>query len=274
MTTSKASPDKPKDLRRRAQTQLKSRTASPENISPEEAQFLLQDLRIHQVELEMQNEQLGHTQAELETALTKYTDLYDFAPVAYLTLDNRGWVLQANLTAARLLGTERSRLVQQPLALFIRPEDKQKFWAYLVAVVQGQRALPLELNLQGEGGVKVAVQLDSLLVPDAAGHPQVRTSLIDVTARRRAEEALAASYEKLGRSLSRTVQALSATVERRDPYTAGHQRRVSQLAAAISQEMGFSQERIEGMKVLGLLHDTGKVSCPPRSSANPVNFRR
>jgi PAS domain S-box-containing protein len=191
------------------------------------------------------------------------------APVAYLTLDNRGWVQEANLTAARLLGTERSRLVQQPLALFIRPEDKQKFWAYLVAVVQGQAAPPLALHLQGEGEAKVAVQLDSLLVPDAAGRPQVRTSLIDVTARQRAEEALAASYEKLGRSLSGTVQALSATVERRDPYTAGHQRRVSQLAPAISQEMGFSQERIEGMKVLGLLHDTGKVAVPAEILSKP-----
>jgi PAS domain S-box-containing protein/putative nucleotidyltransferase with HDIG domain len=269
MTTSKASPDKPEDLRRRAQTQLKSRTASPEKISPEEAQFLLQELQVHQVELEMQNEQLDHTQAELETALTRYTDLYDFAPVAYLTLDNRGCVLQANLTAARLLGTERSRLVQQPLALFIRPEDKQKFWAYLVAVIQGQLAPPLELHLQGKGQAKVAVQLHSLLVPDAASRPQVRTSLIDVTARQRAEEARAASCEKLERSLSGTIQALSTTVERRDPYTAGHQRRVSQLAAAISQEMGFSLERIEGMKVLGLLHDIGKVAVPAEIFSKP-----
>jgi PAS domain-containing protein len=127
MTTSKAFPDK-KDLRRRAQTQLKSRTASPEKISSEEAHSLLQELQIHQVELEMQNEQLGHTQAELETALTRYTDLYDFAPVAYLTLDNRGWVLQANLTAARLLGTERSRLVQQPLASLSNQKISRNFW--------------------------------------------------------------------------------------------------------------------------------------------------
>jgi PAS domain S-box-containing protein len=396
MTTSKASPDKPKDLRRRAQTQLKSRTASPEKISPEEAQFLLQELQIHQVELEMQNEHLGQTQAELETALTRYTDLYDFAPVAYLTLDNRGWVLQANLTAARLLGTERSRLVQQPLASFIQSEeDKQKFWAYWVAMIKGQMAPPLELHVQGEGEAKVAVQLDSLLVPDAAGRPQVRTCLIDVSAlrraeesrenqlhftdtlletipspvfykdasgrylgcnrafeefwgkrreevigkdvyetgpkeladkyaemdqelferpgsqmyewqvqaadgskkevifhkasfldadgkvggligvilditeRKRAEENLAASYEKLNRTLSGTVLALSATVETRDPYTAGHQRRVALLVDAISLETGFSQEQCAGMQVLGLLHDIGKIVVPAEILSKP-----
>jgi PAS domain S-box-containing protein len=141
------------------------------------------------VELEMQNDEIRRTQAELETALVKYTDLYDFAPVAYLTLDQSGLVLEANLTAARLLGTERGRLAQQPLAPFIWPEDKQKFRAYLSAVVQGHAAPPLEMNLQGKGG-KVTVQLDSLLVPGAGGKPRVRISLVDIMARKQAEEAL------------------------------------------------------------------------------------
>jgi diguanylate cyclase (GGDEF)-like protein/PAS domain S-box-containing protein len=187
MTTEKRAPDSPEDLRRKAEARLQSRAAGLKKPSSQEGLDLVQELRIHQVELEMQNDQLRQTQAELETALARYTDLYDFAPVAYLTLDERGWVLAANLTAARLLGTERSRLVQQPLASFIRPEDKHKFRAYLIAVVQGQPAPPLELCLPGKDGVEVAVQLDSLLVPDAAGHPQVRTSLIDVTARRQGE---------------------------------------------------------------------------------------
>ena len=268
-TAPKAASDKPEYLRRRVEARLKSRIANLEQISPEEALKLLQELQIHQVELEMQNEQLRQTQAELETALTRYTDLYDFAPVAYLTLDDRGWVLEANLTAARLLGTERGRLVQQPLAPFIRPEDIKQFWGYLGGVVQGQPAPPLELNLLGNGGAEVAVQLDSLLVPDAAGHPQVRTSLIDLTDRRRAEESLAASYEKLRSALSGTVQALSATVETRDPYTAGHQRRVAHLVGAISLEMGFSQEQCDGMQALGLLHDIGKVAVPAEILSKP-----
>jgi diguanylate cyclase (GGDEF)-like protein/PAS domain S-box-containing protein len=186
-TTPKDAPDQPEDLRRRAEALLQSRPASLEEISPEEAQDLVQELQVHQVELEMQNDQLRQTQAELETALKRYTDLYDFAPVAYLTLDERGLILEANLTAARLVGTERSRLVQKPLAPFIRAEDKRKFRAYLAAVVQGQAAPPLELNLLGHNGAEVALQLDSLLVSDTAGHPQVRTSLVDITARRQAE---------------------------------------------------------------------------------------
>jgi PAS domain S-box-containing protein len=268
-TAPQAAADKPEDLRRRVEARLKSRIANLEQISPEEALNLLQELHIHQVELEMQNEQLRQTQAELETALTRYTDLYDFAPVAYLTLDERGWVLEANLTAARLLGTERSRLVQQSLAPFIRPEDIKQFRDHLVTVVQDRPVPPLELNLLGKDGAEVAVQLDSLLVPDAAGHPQVRTSLIDLTDRRRAEESLAASYEKLRSALSGTVQALSATVETRDPYTSGHQRRVAHLVGAISLEMGFSQEQCDGMQALGLLHDIGKIAVPAEILSKP-----
>ena len=70
---------------------------------------MIHELQVHQIELEMQNEQLRQTQAELEAALTKYTDFYDFAPVAYLTLDERGLILEANLTAATMLGVERQR---------------------------------------------------------------------------------------------------------------------------------------------------------------------
>jgi diguanylate cyclase (GGDEF)-like protein/PAS domain S-box-containing protein len=190
--------DIPLDLRRRAQVRLKSRAAVLEKPSSKEARDLLQELQTHQVELEMQNEQLRQTQAELEAALRRYTDLYDFAPVAYMTLDERGCILEANLTAARLLGTERSHLVRQTLAPFIRPEDKQKFRAYLIAVVQGQPAPPLELHVLANGRAEVAVQLESLLVPDAAGHPKVVTSLINVTARWQAHQDLAQHNRTLG----------------------------------------------------------------------------
>ena len=103
------------ELRRRAEERLKSRTADYAKLSPEEAQALIHELQVHQIELEMQNEQLRQTQAELEAALTRYADFYDFAPVAYLTLDERGLILEANLTAATMLGVERSRLLQRPV---------------------------------------------------------------------------------------------------------------------------------------------------------------
>jgi PAS domain S-box-containing protein len=231
MITPKASPDKPKDLRRRAQARLKSQPVSLEEISPAEARNLLQELQVHQVELEMQNEEVRRTQVELETALARYTDLYDFAPMAYLTLDKHGLILEANLIAARLLGTERRRLLQQPLTAFIRPEDRRKFQADLTAVIQGQPVPPLELNLLGKDGVEIAVQLDSLLVPDTAGHPQVRTSLMDVTARQQAEIELQRQHQLLG-GINRIL---------REVLTADTEAELGRTCLAVAEELTGSQ---------------------------------
>ncbi|MFQ5794929.1 MAG: HD domain-containing phosphohydrolase [Candidatus Bipolaricaulia bacterium] len=87
-------------------------------------------------------------------------------------------------------------------------------------------------------------------------------SLRDITERKRAEEELQQSFERLQRSMESTVHAIALMVEMRDPYTAGHQRRVSQLACAIAREMSVSHEQIEGIRITGLIHDVGKISVP------------
>ena len=84
----------------------------------------------------------------------------------------------------------------------------------------------------------------------------------DITERVRAKEALQQSFEKVQRTLEGMVNALVSTIEIRDPYTAGHQRRVTRLACAIANEMDLSEERIEGLRVAGLIHDLGKISIP------------
>ena len=97
---------------------------NPVTPSPEEARLVLHELRVHQIELEMQNEDLRRAQEELEASRERYFDLYDLAPVGYLTLSEQGLILEANLTAAKLLGIARGALVKQPLSLFILPEDQ------------------------------------------------------------------------------------------------------------------------------------------------------
>ena len=120
--------DDPAGLRRRAEELWRKQAADRRNpaqpgadIPLEEALNLLHELEVHQIELEMQNEELRRVQEELATSRARYFDLYDLAPVGYLTLSEEGLILEANLTAANLLGLERSELVKRPLSRLHRP---------------------------------------------------------------------------------------------------------------------------------------------------------
>ena len=97
-------------------------------------------------------------------------------------------------------------------------------------------------------------------------------ALIDITERKRTEEALQESFEKLRRTLHGTVQAMAMTVEIRDPYTAGHQRRVANLARTIAQEMGLSPDQIDALLMAGVIHDIGKISIPAEILSKPTKL--
>jgi PAS domain S-box-containing protein len=104
--------------------------APQESLSSEEVHQMLHELRVHQIELEMQNEELRRTQTELKESRSRYFDLYDLAPVGYITLSETWLILEANLTATTLLGVTRSDLVKQSLARFILPEDQDIYYQY------------------------------------------------------------------------------------------------------------------------------------------------
>ena len=131
MTKRRPHPDGFADLRRRAEEKVRADEAQTrETPSPEEAGHLLHELQVHQIELEMQNEELRRAQGELEASRARYFDLYDLAPVGYFTISEQGLVLEANLTGAGLLGVGRSALVKQPLTRFILPEDQDIYYRH------------------------------------------------------------------------------------------------------------------------------------------------
>ena len=123
---------------------------SPEGLkalSPEEMQHMLHELRVHQIELEIQNQELRRIQEELETSKARFVDLYDFAPVGYLTVSENGLILEANLTAATLLGVTRTSLIKKPLTNIILPADQDIYYRHRKALFETGAPQTCELRL-------------------------------------------------------------------------------------------------------------------------------
>jgi PAS domain S-box-containing protein len=165
--------------------------------SGEEALRLLQELQVHQIELETQNEELCQAKSELEEAREKYTDLYDFAPVGYFTLDRAGIIKSANLMGSSLLKIERSRLIGQRFANFLSVETRPSFADFLTTVFTGLVKEEFETAL----GTTLFVQIEALA---AASGQECRITLTNITERKRAAD------ELLSKNLILTTQMETA----------------------------------------------------------------
>jgi two-component system, cell cycle sensor histidine kinase and response regulator CckA len=177
-------------------------------LSPESARQLLYELRVHQVELQMQNEELRRAQQELEASRARYVDLYDLAPVGYVTLCEEGRVLEANLTAAGLLGAARRELLQQKLTRFILPEDQDVYFRHRRQLFETGTPQVCELRLLRRDGHTFWARLQASPPHEDGGQPVCRTVLSDVTERKRTEETLRASEARHRMLFERSRDAL------------------------------------------------------------------
>jgi two-component system, cell cycle sensor histidine kinase and response regulator CckA len=178
------------DLRSRAEQRLGLEQTESNELSAEDARAIIHELRVHQVELELQNEELRNAQAQIEESRSRYSDLYDFAPIGYVTLDDKGLIRQANLTAAKQLGIERSYLMHQPFHIHIAAEDREGFYLYLRNVLKARERQTCELRLLNHAGVGFYVQIDGVSVRDSSGATLCNLAVTDVSERKRIEEEL------------------------------------------------------------------------------------
>ena len=176
------------ELRRRAEALWRQQPTHADGVPPDEAQRLLHELEVHQIELEMQNAELRRAQEELEASHARYFDLFDLAPVGYLTLDAQGLVLQANLAAANLLGVERSLLIRRLVTRFIYRDDQDTYYLHRKRLSETHQAVACELRLQRRDGALCWAQMQSVLARDSDGAQVCRVTLSDITERKQAEE--------------------------------------------------------------------------------------
>ena len=184
-------------LRQRAEKSLRGKSAlSPENLAkltPEAAQLMLHELQVHQIELEMQNEQLRQSHLALDTARTRYFDLYDLAPVGYCSVSESGLIVEANLTAATLLGLARGALVKQPFSRFILKEDQDNYYLCRKHLLDTAEPRGCELRMVRRDGTPFWAHLEANVVYLAASTPVIRLVLSDISSSKKAEQAQLAS---------------------------------------------------------------------------------
>lgn len=181
------------ELRKRAEEVAREKAAqSPENLedlSHDETRRMLHELRVHQIELEMQNEEMRRAHTELEASMTLYADLYDFAPVGYVTLSESGLIQKANLTAATLLGVIRSALIRKPLTRFILPQDHDIYYRHRNQLIETGQPLACELRMLRANSPPFWVRMDVAKTHDGeSGFPVYRLVMSDITDRKRTEE--------------------------------------------------------------------------------------
>ena len=185
----------PQDLRKRAVKSLASEPERPDVMCLEEANSLIHELRVHQIQLEMQNEELLRVQHDLEVSRLRYSNLYDFAPVGYLTLNKQGQILELNLTAAKQLGVERGYLIKTNFQNFIFQPDKRVFLSHLKAVFDKRERQITEVRLSPKGGEQFYARIESTYMEGESGTGLCMTNMSDVTLRKQAEEALRESQQ-------------------------------------------------------------------------------
>jgi len=223
--------DKDKELRRQAEAKAAALPEEPGALAPDKLREAVHDLRVHQIELEMQNEELRRAEAELSAARANYFELYDLAPVGYCVISAKGLIREANLAAAALLGETRAALAAQPLSRFLQPEYADAWHLRYKKLVETGEPLLLEVKLARREGGQPWVRVEGAAARDASGVPCCRLVLADISARKEAERRLVEKTAILAAILECTG-LLAFSVDRQYKYlhfNSAHAKAMKQL---------------------------------------------
>jgi PAS domain S-box-containing protein len=265
--TEKQMIDELKRLRKQAEKVVQEKAADFQDIPAGDVQELIHELQVHQIELEMQNDELRRAQLELEDSRNKYYELYDFAPIGYLTLDQNGLILEANLAGADMLGIERRYLIKRAFSGFVVPAYHELFYSHRKRVLETRTHQTCDLKLHRNDGNAVYVQMESVSVQDDVEDiGQFRTTIVDITERKQMEEALQESELKF-RSVAQSANDAIISSDR-----SGH---IVFWNAAAQEMFGYMEEQAMGKPLTILMperyRDTHQQGMERHSSTGVSN---
>jgi PAS domain S-box-containing protein/putative nucleotidyltransferase with HDIG domain len=213
---------------------------------------------------------LDNAQKMLRNTEEKVRRIFDNSFDGIAVLDLNGIITEANPKILEISGLHtEAEMVGRSYMEFVAQRDRNR----IQTILSGERITGLECSLIRNNGGEVFIEINTMVLNDIFGYPfGYLLAVKDVTRRKRDKEENIHVTAKLLRVMGEIIEAMAHMVEIRDPYTAGHQRRVSQLAAAIATEMGLSREIIEGVRVAGMVHDIGKIYIPAEILSKPAKL--
>lgn len=231
----------PEALRRRAEKIVGKAPKLPADADPAR---ILHELEVHQIELEMQNTELRDARDEAEVLLDKYTELYDFAPVGYFTLDPDATIKLANLTGSTMVGIGRAALIGRSFRMLLAPAQRLEFKAFLQQVFVEENKQSAEFELADEKLATRIVTIEARCGPDGS---ECNAMILDITGRREAQEGMRLSE----RRYRRLFEAAQDGIVIIDPAT----RRIVDANPFMTSLLGYSREELIGKEMfeIGLL---------------------
>ena len=224
-----------KHLREAAEHTLAEHPAVAPDLTTRTPEQILHELQVHQIELEMQNEALRELQRVIEESRDTYADLYDFAPVGYLTLTKHAVITEVNLTAAVLIGVDRGDLVNDRIRKYVAESDLDRWDRYFTNLLRKNEKLVCELNLRNKGGADVSVRLESIRLDRDGAEPIVRMAVSDITDRKLAERKLASKSHDLD-ELSAAYKTIASGQEKLEHTIVELSERESELKEALDEK--------------------------------------
>ena len=207
---------------------------------------------------------LKRAEEKLRESEERYRSLVESSTDAIMMLDHDENVITCNQAFLDLFGYQKEEVVGKAIKI-IHPSDEsvQQFREAHYQTLERSGSVRTEWEYVRKDGTSFLAELVISLISSTEGTIIGCISIIrDITERKQADEKLKASFERLRRGLESTVSALASALEMRDPYTAGHQQRATDLACAIAEEMDLAEEQVDGIRLAGLIHDIGKINIP------------
>lgn len=237
----------------------------------EELEATLEELTAIEEELRQQYQELHKQKSVLAESERRFRSLLENVRLLALIVDADGTITFANNFLLSLTGWRKEELEGKHFRCFFPPSIRDKMIKLFETTIKRERIISYGPSfVQTKNGQILRIQWNNTLLMDTDQNVVgIATIGEDVTERWRAEKKLQKSLAEMQQLLNGTVEALAATAEKRDPYTAGHQRRVADLACAIAKKMGIDGSRLEGLRTAGILHDIGKMYIPTEILSKP-----